>query len=139
LNGHLLDTNIVSEVRKPRPHGGVTEWLGKADRTRVFVSAATLAELQHGAEVTRRQDLAKATEIEAWIDRVAQSYQILPMDGQCFREWARIMSRKSNTLSGDAMIAATARVNDLIVVTRNVRDFETFGVSVLNPFEIGVQ
>ena len=135
MSGHLLDTNIVSEARKPRPHGGVIAWLASADRTGLYVSSVTLAELQHGAEITRRQDSAKAQEIEAWIDRVAESFRILPMDGPCFREWARIMSSKSNTLSSDAMIAATARVHDLTVVTRNVRDFKNFGVRVLNPFE----
>jgi predicted nucleic acid-binding protein len=139
LSGHLLDTNIVSEVRKPRPHGAVIAWLAGADRNGLYVSAVTLAELQHGAEITRRQDKAKALEIEAWIDRVAESFQILAMDGPCFREWARIMSNKSNTLSSDAMIAATARVHDLTVVTRNVRDFQPFGVRVLNPFEADPQ
>jgi toxin FitB len=100
-----------------------------------YVSAVTIGEIQAGVEITRLQDPSKAREIEAWLDRVPDLFRVLPMDGACFREWARLMVGKSDTLYDDAMIAATARVHDLIVVTRNVRDFEPFGVRVLNPFE----
>jgi toxin FitB len=62
------------------------------------------------------------------------NFTVLPMNGEMFREWARLMADKSDDLSGDAMIAATARVHNLTVVTRNVKDFKTFGVKVFNPF-----
>lgn len=78
---------------------------------------------------------AKAAEIEAWADLVAAAYNVLPVDGVTFRTWARLMHRKSDTLYEDAMIAATARVQKLTIVTRNVGDFAHFEVSVLNPFE----
>ena len=130
----LLDTNIVSELRKPRPHGGVVTWLESVDDAKLFLSAVTLWEIQAGIELTKEQDPAKAAEIEGWLELVALAYNVLSMDAPVFRQWARLMHRKSNTLIEDAMIAATARVNGLTVVTRNVADFKALGVEVLNPF-----
>ena len=130
----LLDTNIVSELRRPRPHGGVVAWLQATDDAQLFLSAVTLGEIQAGVELTRDQDASKATEIETWLDLVAQSYNVLPMDSATFRTWARLMHRRSDTLYEDAMIAATATVHQLTVVTRNVADFAKFDVPVLNPF-----
>jgi predicted nucleic acid-binding protein len=131
---YLLDTNVVSELRKPRPHGAVLAWLKSVDDSDLHLSAVTLGEIQAGIELTRDQDPAKAAEIEAWVDLAAASYNVLPMDGPVFRAWARLMHRKSDTLYEDAMIAATAQVHKLTVVTRNTVDFSSFGVNVLNPF-----
>jgi hypothetical protein len=134
---YLLDTNVVSELRRPRPHGGVVAWLDGVADEHLFLSAATLGELQAGVETTRDQDAAKAQAIEAWIEQVAQTWNVLPMDGGTFRVWARLMYRRSNPLIEDAMIAATAIVNHLVVVTRNLREFEPFGVETLDPFAPG--
>lgn len=131
----LLDTNVVSELRKPRPHGAVVAWLNHLPDDQVFLSAVTLGELQAGIERTRAQDSIKAREIESWVDQLADSIQVLPMDALCFREWARVMNGKSDTLFEDAMIAATARVHGLTVATRNERDFRALGVALLNPFQ----
>ena len=131
----LLDTNVVSELRKPRPHGGVLAWLRSVDDKDLFLSAVTVGEIQAGIELTREQDASKAAEIEAWLEQVAASYAVLPMDAAAFRAWARLMHRRSDTLIEDAMIAATAVVHGLTVVTRNVADFKAFGVLVLNPFK----
>jgi toxin FitB len=135
VNKYLLDTNVVSETRKPRPHGALVQWLGNLEDGRTFVSAVTLGELQVGVEKTRRQDPLKAGEIERWVDLLAAVYEILPMDGQCFREWARIIDGKPPDLVEDAMIAATAQVHGLIVATRNERDFAQLGVRTFNPFK----
>ena len=131
---YLLDTNVVSELRKPRPHGALLAWINAVDDADLHLSAVTLGEIQAGIELTRDQDLDKATEIERWLDQLAGAYNILPMDAVVFRQWAKLMHRQSDTLYEDAMIAATARVHRLTVVTRNVTDFKSFGVKLLNPF-----
>jgi predicted nucleic acid-binding protein len=77
---YLLDTNVVSELRRQRPHGAVVAWLRPLDQRDLFISAVTLGELQAGIEVTRERDATKATEIEAWVDRVSETWNILPMD-----------------------------------------------------------
>jgi predicted nucleic acid-binding protein len=131
---YLLDTNVISELRKPRPHGAVSAWVESVEDSHLYVSAVTLAEIQAGIEITREQDAAKAVEIEAWLDLISASYNVLSMDPATFRTWARLMHRRSETLYEDAMIAATAQVHNLTVVTRNVGDFKPFGVKVFNPF-----
>ena len=131
----LLDTNVVSELRRPKPHGAVLAWMRSVDDAHLNVSAVTLGELQAGVEVTRDQDEAKAQQLQGWVDLVAASYNVLPMDGTAFRMWATLIHRKSDTLNEDAMIAAIARIHRLTVVTRNVSDFTTFGVTVFNPFK----
>lgn len=134
---YLLDTNVISELRRHRPHGAVVAWLeGVADQD-LYLSAITLGELQAGVELTREQDSEKASQIEGWIDQVGQTWNVLPLDGQVFRAWAKLMHRRSDDLIADALIAATAIVHRLIVVTRNVRDFKPFGVDTFNPFEFG--
>jgi toxin FitB len=135
VNTYLLDTNVISELRKPRPHGAVVAWLRDQEEEQLFLSAVTMGELQAGVERTRRQDPVKASEIELWVDQLAASYQILAMDAPCFREWGRIMDRRPDKLIEDAMIAATARVHRLIVATRNEEDFRQFDVRILNPFK----
>lgn len=132
---YLLDTNVISELRRLRPHGAVLAWLkGTADED-LHLSAVTLGELQAGVELTREQDPEKAAEIETWIDRVAQTWNVLPVDGRTFRVWAKLMHRRQDPLLADALIAATAIVHHLIVVTRNVRDFAVFEVGTLDPFK----
>ncbi|HEX5337695.1 MAG TPA: type II toxin-antitoxin system VapC family toxin [Gallionella sp.] len=131
---YLLDTNVVSELRKVRPHGAVVAWLQAVADEDIHLSAVTLGEIQAGIEITREQDAPKAAEIEAWADQVAATYNILPMDAATFRVWAKLMHRQSDTVYEDAMIAASAIVRHLTVVTRNVRDFERFNVPLYNPF-----
>lgn len=102
-----------------------------------IVPAVTLGDIQAGIEIAREQDAAKAAEIEAWLELVAGTWNVLAADGRVFRARARLMHGRDDRLIKDALIAATAQVHGLTVVTRNVRDFRPFGVTVLDPFAAG--
>ena len=132
---YLLDTNVVSELRRPRPHRGVLDWITSATPEQLYLSAVTIGEIQAGIELTREQDSANADELEDWLGKVLTSYNILPMDAAAFRVWARLKHQRSDTLMEDAMIAAIAVIHRLTVVTRNVNDFTQLGVEVLDPFK----
>ena len=136
MNRFLLDTNVASETRKSRPHGAVLFWLNGLVKEQVFFPSVVFWELQVAIEKTRKQDPAKAQEIEAWVDDMVLTQQILSMDAAIFRECARLMLGKPQDLLEDAMIAATARIYGLTVATRNERDFALFDVPVLNPFRL---
>ena len=131
---YLLDTNVVSELRRPKPHGAVLAWLASVDAQTLFLSAFSLGEIQRGIEITRRQDEVNAQSMERWLDQLANALEVLTLDALVMREWARLMQRRSNTLSEDAMLAATAQVHGLQMVTRNVADFEALGLACFNPF-----
>ena len=131
---YLLDTNIISELRKPRPYPELVSWLRKIPDSSLYISAITIGEIQAGIEITREQDIAKAMMIEEWAIQISQTYNILPMNADIFRIWAKLMHRESDTVNEDAMIAATAIMHNLIVVTRNIRDFNRFQVKTYNPF-----
>ncbi|HEY4713497.1 MAG TPA: type II toxin-antitoxin system VapC family toxin [Aquirhabdus sp.] len=132
---YLLDTNVISELRRVKPHGAVVAWIQSIEDKDLYLSAVTIGEIQAGIEITREQDVTKAVQIERWLDLVADTYNVLPMDSSVFRVWAKLMHRTSETLYEDAMIAATAKVHHLTVVTRNVADFQGLGVKLLNPFD----
>ncbi len=134
MERYLLDTNVISELRKLRPHGGVVEWLNHNREEQLFISAVSIGEVQAGIELTRRQDATKAREIEGWLDHIEDSYQVLPMDIACFREWGRLRIQKPASILEDAMIAATARIHGLTVATRNAREFKEFDIQIFNPF-----
>jgi len=131
---YLLDTNVVSELRKRKPHQGVVAWVNAAPEESLHVSAVTIGEIQAGIEITREQDGPKAKEIEDWLDEVARSYNVLTVDAAAFRRWAQLMHRQPDHHLEDALIAATALVRGMTVVTRNTDDFEPFDVPVINPF-----
>jgi toxin FitB len=131
---YLLDTNVVSELRKRKPHLGVVAWIRAAPEESLYLSAVTIGEIQAGIEITRQQDAQKAKEIENWLDSVSQSYGVISADAAIFRRWAQLMHRRSDQHLEDGLIAATALVRGLTVVTRNVDDFEPFGVLLINPF-----
>jgi toxin FitB len=132
---YLLDTNVISELRKIKPHGAVVAWLENLGVDQIFLSAVTMGELQAGVELTRLQDTTKAREIESWLSSVEMSFAFVPMDSACFREWSRLMAGKPDTVREDAMIAATARVYGFRVATRDEKDFKRLGVEIINPFK----
>ena len=98
---YLLDTNVVSELRRPRPHEAVLRWIRNLPADQLFLSAVTIGEIQAGIEITREQDSAKAAELEAWLVQVVASYGVLTMDAAAFREWARLKHRKSDSVGRD--------------------------------------
>jgi toxin FitB len=131
----LLDTNVVSELRKAKPHGAVVSWLSAQPAHTLYLSAMTIAEIQRGIELTRSQDAARAQALESWLVlELIPNAQVLPMDSEVARAWAKLMHKRSDTLTEDALIAATALTHQLTVVTRNVRDFSALNVACLDPF-----
>jgi toxin FitB len=131
---YLLDTNVVSEIRKPRPHGAVLAWFRGQTEENLQLSAVTVLELQRGAERTRRQDRLRAENIDHWIDQISIALPIIALDTRIAREGARLMVGRSEDLFEDAMLAATARIHRLTIATRNLKDFAFFDVPTFNPF-----
>ena len=138
MSRFLLDTNVISETRKPKPHGGVLAWILAQEAAQICLPALVFGEIHTGIELLRPSNPSQASSIEEWLRELEMSSRILVMDAACFRAWARLMWKKSPELAFDAMVAATAQVHNLTVVTRNVRDFAKFGVPLLNPFEYRV-
>ncbi len=131
---YLLDTSIISELRRVRPHGAVKQWFANTAEQVLHIAGVTIGEIQAGIEVTRETDLKRANELEEWLIEVTETYNVLPMDSQIFRIWAKLMHRQPSHLQEDAMIAATAKHHKLTIVTRNTKDFGRFGVKLFNPY-----
>jgi toxin FitB len=132
---YLLDTNVISEIRRPSRYGAVILWLGDQPPERIFVPSIAFLELQRGVELTKLQDPLKASDIERWIDEMSGSANVLDFDVAAAREYSRLARSKPDFVSEDAMIAAIARTQGLTVATRNIRDFKAFDVLLFNPFE----
>ena len=133
---HLLDTNVVSELRRPRPNRSVLAWLDQVSSDDLYFSAMTIAEIQRGIEKQRAANPDKAQELSEWLEsRLLAGFQILPFDLRAARVWGRMMHNQQARLAQDAIIAATAQVHALTVVTRDVKDFRRLGVAYLNPWE----
>ena len=109
-------------------------WLGATPDHQLNVCAVTIGEIQAGIELTREHHPRKAEEIEAWLEKLATAFNVLPVDADAFRVWARLMHRRPDHLYEDAMIAAVARIHGLTIATRNIKDFMDFGVATFNPF-----
>ena len=131
---YLLDTNVVSELRRTRPHPNVVKWLQSVPERQLFVSAVTFGEIQRGIESLRTRDAVKATEIEAWADQLEASSAVLSVDAAAFRLHARLMRSRPAPAYEDALIAAVAIRHGLVVATRNVADFTGFDAPVFDPF-----
>jgi len=136
---YLVDTNVISEVRKrSKANKGVQDFfkLVTSERTPVFVSVVTVGELRRGVELIRhRGDTRQAAQLEKWLDKLLVKYQdfILDFDKNIAQLWGRLrVPHPENAL--DKQIAATALIHDLTVVTRNHKDFTKTGVRTLNPF-----
>ena len=132
---YLLDTNVVSELRKRKPHRAILAWMDTLHPEQIFLSAVTIGELQAGAELTRKTDPAKAAEIENWLMVTEGAFSVIPMDAACFREWARLKTGKSSELIEDAMIAATARVSRTARRYAEREGLPAVQVAAFNPFQ----
>ncbi|HTR93145.1 MAG TPA: type II toxin-antitoxin system VapC family toxin [Trebonia sp.] len=133
---YLLDTNVLSETRKRQPAAGLTEWIAATPPDRMHVSALTLGEIEQGiAKVRSRGDQHQAAALERWLRDVQAGFEkrILPVTVPVAVAWGRQQQARPVPVI-DALIAATARVHGMTVVTRNVKDFELAGVQVLDPF-----
>jgi predicted nucleic acid-binding protein len=132
---YLLDTNVLSELRKPRPHPAVAGWYEGVSDEELFVSVLVVGEIQQGVTRLRKKDPRQAAVYEAWLRRLRKEFadRILAVSQDIALEWGRLSAGDPLPVV-DGLIAATARVHGLTVVTRNAEDFEPTGVGVLNPF-----
>ena len=133
----LLDTNIVSELRKgERADVRVREWFATVAEEDLHLSVLVIGELRRGIERVRSRDTRQAQALERWLQRLVRQHtnRILPVDQRIADEWGRFSARRS-VAPVDVLMAATARVHQLMLVTRNTRDIAWTGVAHLNPFE----
>jgi len=136
VKGFLLDTNVLSELRKgARADANVRRWLENVDENLLFLSVLVTGEIRRGIEAIRQRDLRAAAALERWLDTLVQAHsdRVLPVDAATADEWGRLDARGSLPVV-DGLLAATERVHDLTLVTRNVKDVARTGINVLDPF-----
>jgi predicted nucleic acid-binding protein len=132
---YLLDTNIVSELRRRVPHGAVVAWIKSTPADSLFLPAIVAGEIQMGIERTRKNDAEKAAQLSSWLQLLLSTSQWITPGPEVFLIWGQLVEKAPNLLV-DALVAATAIHHNMTVVTRNVRDFHHFNVPVLNPFDM---
>lgn len=133
---YLLNTNVLSETRKPRRNPGVTQWIAATSASRMHLSALTIGEVgQEIAQLQNRGDQRQAAVFEEWLDDVIQAFgeRIVPVSLDVAQAWG-MQSTEQPVPPVDALIAATAKVHGWTLVTRDTKDFEHAGVRLLNPF-----
>lgn len=133
---YLLDTNVLSETRKPRGDEGVKAWISSVSADELYISALVIGEIRRGVERLKRRDVVQADVYEIWLDTVLNDYadRIIPVDAETAEEWGR-MNAPNPISSRDGLMAATAKVRNMTFVTRNTSDVERTGTRLLNPFD----
>jgi predicted nucleic acid-binding protein len=133
---YLLDTDVLSELRRRKRDANVTAWIGAVAPADLFLSTVTIAEIECGIEQRRRDDPAFAQDLANWLDTTLRLYgeRVLPLTVNIARRWGRLAAQVGNK-NLDLAIAATALEHGLTVVTRNVAHHAPTGVGVVNPFE----
>jgi toxin FitB len=136
----LLDTNVVSEIRKQAPHAGVAKWLAAVPADKLFLSVLVVGEIRQGIERLARRDAAQAEIFEQWLSQLVDGYgdRLIPITERIAQVWGRLNVPDPLPVV-DGLMAATALVHDWTLVTRNVRDVRSTGVRLLNPFTEGSQ
>jgi hypothetical protein len=132
---YLVDTNVVSEANKRRADAGVTEWFAGVRARDIWLSVLVIGEIRAGIERLRRRDRVAAQRTQDWLDQLVATHhrQILPITQDVAEVWGSLnVPQRLPTV--DALLAATALVHDLTLVTRNVKDVASSGVRLLNPF-----
>lgn len=132
---YALDTIVVSELRRKRPHGGVLAWYLAQKPENVVVPAVVAGEIQQGVERSRLTDPSKAMEIEAWLNTILKQFIFVSADESIFRMQVMLKEARRTLQYEDALIAATAKVYGMVIATRNVKDFEGLGIPIVNPFD----
>lgn len=136
---YLLDVGVILALFRPTADRAVLDWLAGVPANRLHISAMAVGEIQRVVEQSRAKGTAKDTrdaqEVEEWLLRLRSAYGVLPVDAATYCEWARLMHRRPETAEDAAMVAATALVHYLTVVTDDVEYFESLGVPTVNPFE----
>lgn len=132
---YLLDTNVVSEIRKKAPDPGVSAWLASVPDDELFLSVLVVGEIRQGIERLARRDVARAEIFEQWLSRLVHGYgdRIVPITARVAEAWGRLNVPDPVPVV-DGLMAATALVHDWILVTRNVDDVASTGVRLLDPF-----
>lgn len=135
---YLLDTNVLSETRRPRSDEGVKAWISSVPAGDLYLSVLVIGEVRRGIERLARRDPDQAVVYEAWLDTVLRDYadRILPVDAETADEWGRL-SVPDPVPIVDGLMAATAKVRGMTFVTRNTADVERTGVALLDPFSGG--
>ena len=135
--GFLLDTNVISELRRVNPHPRVLAWQQNQRRAEAYLSVLVIGEIRQGIERLRRRDPAHARALEQWLAGLLTSYRdrILPVTTDVAEEWGRLNALRQPIPVVDGLMAATAKVHQLTLVTRNVAHVARSGVAVVNPFE----
>ena len=130
---YLLDTNVISEIRKVRPNRNVRAWLGTAQSDQLYLSVLTIGEIRYGIERLRRRDIQQASVFDAWLEMLRRDFadRLLPISVEVADLWG--IPDPIPTVDG--LLAATALAHNLILVTRSTVDLARTGARLLNPFE----